>query len=115
MKQKDIPDLPILDSTRLERLFNVYQTDNGVYFYNLLNTINFINTSTIDPSIYFSYTIVPGDTYTLISYKHYKTIDLWWLICSFNEIQNPVLSPIAGIQLKILYPELINNILLSLA
>lgn len=109
MKQTDISDLPLLASTRLERLFNIHKDSNGVYFYNLLNTINF--SEDMSPDIYENYTVQGGDTYAYISYKKYKTIDLWWLICTFNNIQNSTIMPQPGTQLKILNKDLINNIL----
>lgn len=110
MKQNNINSLPALDITRYERLFDLYQDTNNNYFYNILKTINFDQTN-LTPEIYTLYTVTPGDSYPLISYKQYKTISLWWLICAFNDIQNPTKLPEPGTQIKILGVELVNNIL----
>jgi hypothetical protein len=29
-------------------------------------------------------------------------MDLWWLVCEYNQIKNPVVMPEAGTQIKIL-------------
>lgn len=110
MKQNNITSLPNLEITRYERLFDVYEDENSIYFYNILKTINFYQEN-LAPEIYTVYTTLPGDSYPLISYKKYQTINLWWLVCAFNSIQNPTKLPSPGTKLKILNVELINNIL----
>ncbi len=37
----------------------------------------------------------------LISFKHYGTIDLWWVICFYNKIINPITEIVAGKSLRI--------------
>ena len=110
MKQNTVADLPSLNITRYERLFDIYEDKNNIYYYNILKTINF-DQSNMSPDIYTIYTTTAGDSYPLISYKKYQTIDLWWLICSFNNISDPTKLPEPGTQLKVLGVELINNIL----
>ena len=110
MKQNNISELPRLEHSNLQRLFNVYQTDNGEYFYNILNTVNF-NTDDMATYMYFTHKVVHNEPYTIISYKHYKTIHLWWLVAAFNGIQDPTQFPEPGSELKILSPEYISNIL----
>jgi len=74
MKQNDIINNKIdvtlkkLDSQNLENLWNIHTTEDGEYFYNLLKTVNF--PSDLDPTIYGTYTTVPGDTWPLIAWKH---------------------------------------------
>jgi hypothetical protein len=101
--QNQVTTLPSLESFKYENIFNVYQNDNNNYFYNLLAKTNFPDN--LEQAYYDTY-VVPYDNmpYTLISYKLYGTILLWWLICSVNKIQNPVYSPTAGTQLKYLTP-----------
>lgn len=108
-KQNNISTLPTLSLLKLENLFNVY--NNGeYYFYNLLGTVNI--PEQLDTNTYINYT-VPMDNmpWTLISYRVYNTIDLWWLICSTNKISNPTNFPKAGTILKILTPEYVASIL----
>lgn len=111
MKQNNITDLPQLESSRYENIFNVYKdSSTDVYYYNILTTVNF-DTANMSPSVYEMYTVEAGDSYTYISYKHYGTINLWWLVCSFNSIHNPTQLPTPGTSLKILNREHVVNIL----
>jgi hypothetical protein len=113
LKQNDIIDLPQLESFRYENLFNVYQNDKDQYFYNILSKVNF--PSNMD-SAYFDTYVVPNSNmpYTLISYKLYGTTLLWWLICSVNNITNPVFFIQAGTKIKVLKPELVSAIIQSI-
>ena len=112
-KQNEIFDLPELEEFRYENLFNVYQNEKNQYYYNILTKVNF--PEAMDES-YFDVYVVPNDymPYTLISYKLYGTILLWWLICSVNNITNPVDFPAAGIKLKVLKPLLVSGVVQQL-
>ena len=110
MKHNEITDLAPIESTRLENFFTVFQEASGEYFYNIINTINF-NSDNIAEYTYNWYTVTLGDSYTYISYKHYNTINLWWLICSFNNINNPTSLPVPGTYIKILKPFYVNTLL----
>jgi len=111
-KQNDIPTLPTLSVLKLENLFNVY--NNGAhYFYNILGTVNI--PENLDPATFVEYTVPAEDMpWTLISYKVYNTIDLWWLICSINNITNPIEFAKAGTTLKVLTPDYVASILQAL-
>lgn len=112
-KQNNLTELIELDTFRYENLFNVYQNENQQYFYNLLAKVNF--PEEISEEYYTTYTVgsdlIP---YTLISYKVYNTISLWWLICAVNRITNPVDFPAANTQLKILKTQYVRNVLQSI-
>lgn len=110
MKQNDINDLALLETSRFENIFDIYQSDTGEYYYNLLNTINY-NTKNMPVDTYFLYNVIQGDSYNLISYKVYKTINLWWLVCAVNDIQDPTKLPSPGTSLRILNTNLVINIL----
>ena len=91
-KQNQIKDVAVkkLSAQNIENLFNIYQRDNGQYFYNILKTVNFPDD--LDPEIYDQYVTKPKDTWPLIAYNFYKDVRLWWLICAVNQIVNPVTS-----------------------
>ena len=101
MKQDNISSLPDLPSLyRYENFFNVYQNDDGSYFYNLLANINVFpakNTSVED-----TYVTKGNDTWYLISYNYYNTMDLWWLVCEYNQIRDATTLPEVGTTLKLL-------------
>ena len=110
-KQNEIKDVVIkkLSAQNLENLFYVFQKDNGQYFYNILKTVNF--PEDIDPIIYTQYETKPKDTWPLISYNFYKDVRLWWIVCSVNQITNPVKQPEAGTVIKILNSDIVRNVL----
>lgn len=111
-KQNNIATLPTLSQLKLENLFNVYNNGSN-YFYNLIGTVNI--PQDLDPTVYIFFTVTSDYMpWTLISYKVYNTIDLWWLICSVNNIQNPLQFAKAGTKLKILAPEYVSAILQQL-
>jgi len=113
-KQNNLPALSPLSQLNLENLFNVYTTNvygsQQNYFYNLLGTVNIPND--LDPSTYNTFTVTTDYmSWTLISQKAYNTPSLWWLICSTNNIQNPIEFSKAGTVLKILNPTYVSAIL----
>jgi hypothetical protein len=111
-KQNSIDALPNLNSLRLENLFKVYN-DNKNYYYNILGTVNIPNE--IDASTYTTFTVTSDYMpWTHISQKIYNTPELWWLICSTNNIQNPIQFPKAGTVLKVLLPSYVTSILQQL-
>jgi hypothetical protein len=109
MKQSDFTDLPTISLYRYENFFNIYTDDNGFKFYNLLRSINLFpaNNSEVEEA----YNITHNDTWHLISFKNYNTMDLWWLICAYNQITNPVKMPEPGTQIKILKSSYVSAII----
>jgi nucleoid-associated protein YgaU len=99
MYQNEISELPKLKDERYENIFKVFQDKDNSYFYNLLETINFPDN--LPDGIFETYTVQPGDTLPFISYKIFKTINVWWIICLANNIQNPVKLLEPGTYLKI--------------
>lgn len=106
--QNNISSLPNLDEYKFENLFRVYNIDN-YYVYNIINSLKF--DKDIDSSFYYDWTVNRPLPWTIISYIHYDTINLWWLICIFNNIQNPVQFIETGTNLQILKPEYVRLII----
>ena len=113
MNQNRFSNLPKLNSLyRYENFFNVYQDNNGYYFYNLLRNITVLpadNTSIED-----SYTTKFNDTWYLISYNYYGTMDLWWLVCEYNQIKDSTTMPTLGTKLKLLKSQYVSPVLQQL-
>jgi len=109
MKQKNIEDLPRLDSENFERIFNVHKEENGLYYYNLLNTIAF--PKNLPSNLFNSYTWQSQDTWPLISFKNYKTPNLWWVILLANDISNPLKEYAIGETILIPSKEVVKQIL----
>jgi len=99
-QQNNISDLEGIDPSRYENIFKLYKDSNSLYFYNILN--NIIVPENIDQQFYYKITINRQIPWTTLSYEQYGTIDLWWLICLLNKIDNPVKFANPGTELKIL-------------
>lgn len=109
-KQNDISDATYsLPPQAYENLFNVYEDNDGFYYYNLLRTINF--PIELDTSSYTEYEVVRNDTWQYIAWKAYRNVRLWWIIVSANQILDPTSRPEPGIKLKIIKPEVVRNLL----
>lgn len=106
--QNNLEELPKLNEFRYENLFKVYKQDQ-YYYYNIINSINF--EEDIDEEFFYEWECDKRLAWTQISYIHYNTIFLWWLICSVNRILNPIPLVENGKKLKIIKPEYVRTIL----
>ena len=98
-----------LDDYNLENMFKVYTNEDGLYYYNILNTTNF--PVEISNTLFTTYTTGPKESWASISYKNYNTIKLWWLIASVNQIDNTVSFVAPSTDLKILEGSVVRQIL----
>lgn len=99
MKQNQIKDLPKLDAGNYENIFNVYRDEDGMYFYNLLQTIVF--PANLPASFFTIYSFRQGDTWPFISFKVYNNPNLWWVILLANGIQDPTKKISPGTSIRI--------------
>jgi hypothetical protein len=108
----DYPDLKTLSIYSYENFLNVYEDPDGTRFYNLLRSINIFpaNNSSVEDV----YTVGHNDTWLYISYKYYNTLNLWWLVCEYNQIKDPIIMPEAGSTIKLLKPEVVWPIIAEL-
>jgi hypothetical protein len=113
MNQNRITSLPSLTDENYEQIFNVYQDENGNYYYNLLQSVAI--PTNLPSGFYNKYNVVYGDTWPYISYKNYNTPNLWWIITSANSIINPTAMPEPGTTLYILDPDIVSQILDQIA
>lgn len=98
---------------KLERIFSMYKKHGADhFFYNVLRKINLPDK--ILKSKYVNYETMPGDVWTLISYKFYNRIDLWWLIAMFNRIDDTFSTIESGTLLIIPTPEYVREVLNSI-
>jgi hypothetical protein len=109
MKQSDFTDLPDLSFYRYENFFNIYKDSDQTKFYNLLRSINVFPAN--DSSVEDEYDVQPDDTWISISYKYYKSVFLWWLVCEYNQIKNPTVMPEFGTKLKLLKSQYVWSII----
>lgn len=89
-----------LNKNSLANLFNVVCRGNKSYF-NLCKGVSFSNLDKLSDESFSSYIVLESDSWPTISYKFYNTVELWWLICKFNNIKDPFEFPEAGTVIKI--------------
>ena len=97
---------------RYENFFNIYTDENKFDFYNLLKSINLFPSKNSEAEDEYYTTF--NDTWHLISYKYYNTMDLWWLVCAYNQITNPVKMPNIGTKLRLLKSNFVSKIIQEL-
>jgi hypothetical protein len=107
--QNDIPDLPNLTKYVLENLFPVHKDENDRYFYNIIRTVTAPETLSTDKC--YKYRVPAPTPLTNLSYRIYGRMELWWLICIVNKIDNPVQLIEAGTVLKVIKTSHIDEIL----
>lgn len=54
-----------------------------------------------DTTTYTLHTVQQGETFDSLALEYYNNPTLYWIICSFNRIQDPFIIPEEGSQLKI--------------
>lgn len=99
-----------------EKYLSKYTTADGFEVYNLSHAVH-IDFDTINPSLFDEYHVTQGDAWTTISFKHYKTIKLWWLVfkCNSDTVENPLVMPAAGTKIRVAKPILVQTILAALS
>lgn len=114
MYQNQVPSLPPLGNNRYENLFQINQTeDNGYYFYNLARTVR-INPDDIDIKYYYFHRVNKSAPYTVLSHQLYGSINLWWLICIINNIDNPVEFLEPGSTIRVIKQQYLATVLSSI-
>ena len=111
MYHNDIPDLESISDRRYENIFPVNQTTNsGYHFYNIIKSIRF-NPDDLDPSLYFKFNVNRRAPYTALSYSLYGSINMWWLICVINNIDNPITFIEPGTIIKVIKKQYVSTVI----
>lgn len=93
------------------KLFSILQdTVTGDKLMNIFNSYT-IDDSVLSTSYYDSYEVESDDWFEGISYKYYGTVNLWWLIAMLNDVVNPFEFLEPGIEIKILKPTYIYQVI----
>lgn len=98
----------------LANLFYIYEdrsVSNTAMTYNINRTIQFNGISKSDRGEFEYYEVLEADSWNLISFKHYNTTSLWWLICKINDVRNPTIDPQVGTVIRIMPESKVNSIL----
>lgn len=117
MKQFELKtDDPLfkVNANDFANFFKCYQNTDGSWKMNINRTLVIMNKDYLRPAIYTYYEVKYGDSWTLISYNYYGTIELWWVICKFNGITDPTISPVEGEKLIIPNKSIVDSIVKQL-
>lgn len=107
--QNLITELTPLRAFRYENIFKLYQTKDGQYFYNILQSLALPDKINNDFIYYMQ--VTASIPWSVISYNAYKTTELWWLICLINNIINPIKAPSDGTLIKVIKPQYVMKII----
>lgn len=91
-----------LSTTSLLNMFNILENHEGDVFLNLFRLYIVDNNILEKEELFDMYTAEDDDWWDNISYKHYNTSSLWWLVAMMNNITNPFEDMYKGRQIKIL-------------
>jgi hypothetical protein len=112
--QSDIKSLSSLSITAYERIFKLYTTEKNTkefLFYNILKKIKIPDT--IDDELVSFYNVKADMPLTILSYKIYGDMKLWWLLFLINkktlETNRFVVS--GGVQIEYIKPEYLSLVL----
>jgi hypothetical protein len=111
MKVKNILSDIQISPDRLESEFNVYEDSSGQNYLNLIKKFNVVPPYIFNRNFEKLHIITPSDNYFYISQLYYGTINLWWFICVYNNILNPLEIAEPGNKLRILKKEYVYQIL----
>lgn len=106
--QNQITELPALNRFRYENIFRVYKNNGTQYFYNIIQALHLPDQ--IDSTKVYYTVVKENEPWTMISFKAYKTIELWWLICLLNKIDNPLKFPETGTTVRLLKPQYLSEV-----
>ena len=113
--QNEIATLPVLSKNRYETLFRVYNvedTPNNFFYYNITKGIK-LDIDNIDETYIFEYIMDRDMPWTTLAARLYGSMFLWWLI----KILNPdtgLFSIKSGTKLKLIRPEFLEAVLDSI-
>ena len=90
----NINDIPAISDEYYENIFNVYNTEDDYYYYNISKKVSFDVSNVDNANVEYVY-IDAAMPLTTISYNLYGTIYLWWVVALMNKL-NPMIVPAAG-------------------
>ena len=96
MKEIEIEELKSeVNKNSLSNVMSV-ETVGNQYVYNIMSTFQIIDIDQIESSYFQYYTANPNDTWNLMSYNIYGTVDFYWLLLKLNDARDPTFDPIPG-------------------
>jgi hypothetical protein len=107
----EIPSYIEIESISYENFFKIHIYNDEFTFFNILKKINILtNSNDIDPTYFKSYNVDVDIPWVVMSYKIYGTVNLWWLLCLINGVQDATKNPELGTTIRALKTQYINTI-----
>lgn len=104
-----IPKAPSIETVSYENFFKLHIAEEGgneKVFFNLLKKIYLVDKSSdLNPKYFDTYVIDVDLPWVILSYNIYNTLNLWWLLCIVNNIQDPTKNPEQGSYIKVIKPQ----------
>ena len=100
----------LLTSSRLN-LYNILSDNiSNIYFNNIFKNITISNAVKENNDYFLIHIATNDDWWDNISDEYYETPNLWYLLCTMNDVINPYEELTTGQQVKVLKQEYIYNI-----
>lgn len=110
-RRKDITDLRNIDNRHMENMFVVKTDSDSRRYYDLTDTL-FVTPDSINPVFLTEHTVTSTDNLYVLSNTYYGTKNLWWVIASVNNIEDPFSLPkLQGETINIPNKTIVGNIL----
>lgn len=108
----EIPSYIEIETISYENFFKIHIYNDEFTFFNILKKINILtNSDDIDPTFFKSYNVDVDIPWVVMSYKIYGTVNLWWLLCLINGVQDATKNPELGTTIRALKTQYINTII----
>jgi hypothetical protein len=111
MKKVDIPELKS-SMYKYENYFNVYEQEDGKRFFNILRNLSIFPAT--NSQVEEEYIVRSQDTWYSIAYHYYGSVNLWWIVCLYNQVINPLAPLNPDTNLKLLKTEYVGLVLSEL-
>jgi hypothetical protein len=100
-----------MDSRVYDNYLRVVTDEDGSQLYDLMRSVRFPE-KVLD--VLYDVHIYRGEQWTKLSYMYYNTIDLYWVILAFNNIDDPFKELPDNTELKIPKPQVVKDVLSKL-
>ena len=99
-----------LNKYNMANLMKQFRDKNGYIVFNNNDSVG-ISMTDADSNLFTIHRVNYNESYQVISYMHYGTTRLWWLIAKLNNVTDATELPQHGTTLKILNASLVSSVL----
>jgi hypothetical protein len=116
MKTTDVDELKNFVAKKdMANIFHIYEDTSldidNAWVYNVMRALYIMNLKDIPKSFFSYHKVMEKETWNMISYKLYGTVELWWLLLKLNEIKDPTFDPTPDSYVRYISKENANQII----